>query len=49
MSEISCERLHSGAWQVSTVHNGRRVAQVYYGYTKAQARQAFRSYLSTLN
>lgn len=33
---------HSGAWIVSDIVDGYRVARTYYGYTRAQALRLFR-------
>lgn len=34
---------HSGAWIVSDIVGGYRVARTYYGYTRAQALKAFKA------
>lgn len=33
---------HSGAWIVSDIIGGYRVARTYYGYTKVQALRKFK-------
>jgi hypothetical protein len=33
---------HSGAWIVSDIIGGYRVARTYYGYTRAQALRKFK-------
>lgn len=41
---MSIERVsHSGAWIVSDIVGGYRVARTYYGYTRAQALRAFKA------
>ena len=36
------EKNHAGAWVISDIIGGYRVARQYYGYTKAQAVALFR-------
>jgi len=37
------ERNYQGAWVISDIIGGYRVARQYYGYTKAQAVALFRA------
>jgi hypothetical protein len=37
------ERNYQGAWVISDIIGGYRVARSYYGYTKAQAVALFRA------
>lgn len=41
------ERNHHGAWVVSDVIRGYRVARTYYGYTKWEAMRLFREEVGT--
>ena len=46
-AEVSTTRiLHSGAWEVAAVVDGRRKFRVFYGYTK---REAIRLFVSDIN
>ena len=42
---MSTEKLHNGAWRVSTVYNGYLVSRVFYGYSKREAVVLFRQSL----
>jgi len=45
---ISITRLFpSGAWECSAIHDGRLIRKVFYGYSKREARKAFRDELTT--
>jgi hypothetical protein len=39
---MTIEKNYEGAWIVSDIVNGHRVARRYYGFTKAQALADFR-------
>jgi hypothetical protein len=40
---MTIEKNHAGAWIISDIIGGYRVARSYYGYTKAQAVALFRA------
>ena len=40
---MTIEKNHAGAWVISDIIGGYRVARSYYGYTKAQAVALFRA------
>ena len=43
---VTIVRQHNGSLLVSTVHNGRLISQVYYGFTMAQARREFLNHIA---
>jgi hypothetical protein len=45
---MSIQKTISGAWLVSTIHEGHYVKQLYFEYTKKEARALFSAYLKTL-
>ena len=48
MDAISITRLHDGSYECATIHNGHRVHQRYFGYTKRECLRLFRKYLKAL-
>lgn len=42
---IANKQFPSGAWEISEIVNGVRVARIYFGYTKKEAAQRFRDEL----
>ena len=45
MNQITTDRNHHGAWVLSTVTEGQRVEQTYYGYSLGEAKQLFRDFV----
>jgi hypothetical protein len=45
---MSIQKTISGAWLVSTIHEGHYVKKLYFEYTKKEARALFSAYLKTL-
>jgi len=41
---MTIERNYQGAWVISDIIGGYRVARSYYGYTKREAVALFRAY-----
>ena len=41
---MTIERNYEGAWVISDIIGGYRVARSYYGYTKREAIRLFREY-----
>ena len=40
---MTIEKNHAGAWVISDIIGGNRVARSYYGYTKREAVALFRA------
>lgn len=40
-ADISAERMRSGGWLLAIMHDNRRIAARYFGYTLRQARAEF--------
>lgn len=45
---MNFQKTVSGAWLVSTIYAGQYVKQLYFDYTKKEARALFAAYLKTL-
>ena len=47
--EIYYTRNAAGAWELSTLARGYRIARTYYGHTKSEATRLFRQYIKEIN